>query len=77
MEEINDALIVLIMLKVFTQSAFKDFLEKKKKGWKTCWIIKKKIHIHMFGFFKVYFYRHSSICHLQPVQIVSNLEKVT
>lgn len=31
MEEINEALIVLIILKLFTQSAFKDFLFKKKK----------------------------------------------
>lgn len=31
MEEINDALIALIILKVFAQSAFKDSLWKKKK----------------------------------------------
>lgn len=32
MEEINDALIALIILKVFAQSAFKDSLWKKKKN---------------------------------------------
>lgn len=30
MEEINDALIVLIILKVFTQSVFKGLLFKKR-----------------------------------------------
>lgn len=74
MEEINDALIVLIILKVFTQSAFKGFLSKKR--WKTCWIIKNiYIHINMF-ISKAYLYRYAPIPHLPSLQNGSSLEKV-
>lgn len=75
MEEINDALIVLIILKVFTQSVFKGLLFKKR--WKTCWII-KKIYIHITMFIpKAYLYRYTPIPHLPSLQNGSWLEKVT
>lgn len=75
MEEINDALIVLIILKVFTLTVFKGLLFKKR--WKTYWIIKKNIYIHITMLIpEAYFYRYAPIPHLPSLQNGSWLEKV-
>lgn len=76
MEEINEALIVLIILKVFTQSTFKDFQKKKKKKDLLEYFKKNIIHIPMFLFLRVDLYIYSPILHLPPLKIVPNLEKV-
>lgn len=82
MEEINDALIALIILKVFAQSAFKDSLWKKKKKQKPIKnlpqnkpqikVLLKKL---LSCLFIVYLYRHSPAPYLPSSKIVSNLEK--
>lgn len=80
MEEINDALIALIILKVFAQSAFKDSLWKKKKppiknlpqNKPQIKVLLKKL---LSCLFTVYLYRHSPAPYLPSSKIVSNLEK--
>lgn len=81
MEEINDALIASIILKVFAQSAFKDSLWKKKikpttkktRNIPQIEVLFKKIISYLFN---VYLQRYSPTPYYLPSpQIVPNLEK--